>query len=447
MKAAIKTAATDAILSTAADAGISGGLKGAAVQKGVEIVGQAIDNPVGWTAKATHMIRNTGRYIKDGFTLGTMAVVESPVIQVPAGWMRKWSDNKAIDKEVESRLDKKIEAWKKQQRAACAKPDEAWEKELKKKASQMRDLLKEQTKKEVERDILRAYGVNSMEELHEKRDVEMKEGVAKEVKKEKTKAEANIVSTRTDDHVRDWMGIDPEKNPRESMLYDYAGGTQMSQFLENLKVVSDNDTKGWRKLRDVDWSKGAGAAAEMIGNLTKGDEGSKWSPTIGAGIAAAKTFLGVTNPVLGAAMDVAGLLATNRAARALTGEALKLGWSGAKLAGKGMKWLATRVGDGAIRLFKKPKKEEPPKEEKKEEPIPQRQLDYSGVNIPNLLPQESNAAYMMRMTGGMNVGPANANVVSYSGYRKPQYEKVDNRVMLAPPRVVKKKVRVKRRRT
>ena len=176
--------------------------------------------------------------------------------------------------------------------------------------------------------------------------------------------------------------------------------------------------------------------------MNKDEAGGKWSPLISASINAAKTAFGVTNPLLGGAMTIGGMLLTSPKARDLAVEGLKLGWSGAKLAGKGMKWLATRVGDGVIQVFKK--KKQKPKEEKKEEPIQQRPLDDSGTNIPNIfIPQESQTEYMKRMTGGMDTGPANANVPTYSGYRKPQYEKVQNRVMLAPPKVSKKTVRVK----
>lgn len=239
------------------------------------------------------------------------------------------------------------------------------------------------------------------------------------------------------DKINDFYGIDvtsdDPKIAREAQkvqaLNAYADGTQLQQAL--------NTIKNSKSLKDIDWSAVSGGAAELVGNATKKDEGSTWSPLVAAGIGAAKKYLGITNPLLGLAMDVGGLLATTPAARKVAG-----------MIGDGVVSVAKGAKDLTKRLFKG---KDPALQHSEgvipiHAPVEQKPMDYSGINIPNLLPQESNAAYMMRMTGGMNVGPANANVISYSGYKQPQYTKTDNAVMLAAPKRVKRKVRVRRRR-
>ena len=245
------------------------------------------------------------------------------------------------------------------------------------------------------------------------------------------------------DKINTFYGIDPTaddpKIAREGQkvqaLNAYADGTQLQQAL--------NTIKNSKSIKDIDWSAVSGGAAELVGNATKKDEGSTWSPLVAAGIGAAKKYLNITNPLLGMAMDVGGLLATTPIAREVAGKIIDGGVD-----------LAKRTKDRVVDITKRLFKGKDPALQHSEgvipihAPVEQKPIDYSGINIPNLLPQESNAAYMMRMTGGMNVGPANANVVSYSGYRKPQYTKTDNAVMLAAPRLKerRKKVRVRRRR-
>ena len=241
------------------------------------------------------------------------------------------------------------------------------------------------------------------------------------------------------DNINTLYGIDVTSDKPEvakealkvQALNKYADGTQLQQAL--------NTIKNSKSIKDINWSAVSGGAAELVGNATKKDEGSTWSPLVAAGIGAAKKYLNITNPLLGMAMDVGGLLATTPIAREV----------GKKLVDGGVD-LAKRTKDRVVDITKRLFKGKDPALQHSEgvipirAPVEQKPIDYSGINIPNLLPQESNAAYMMRMTGGMNVGPANANVVSYSGYKKPQYTKTDNAVMLAAPRL--KKVRVRRRR-
>ena len=308
---------------------------------------------------------------------------------------------------------------------------------------------------------------------------EEKEAIDKEVEEEieeretKAKREPSAMKQIKDafagdvveNHVNDFLGIDPVADDPEfrkmsqqaQALNKYAGGSAMSKVI---KSVRDAEPGNWRA---VDWRNMSGAAAELFSKMDQDNEGSTWNPIIGAGLNAAKTFL-KANPLLGAAIDIGGVLATSQTARNaakwLGGKVMDLGrYAYGKWTGKD---IALQHNDGVIPVFSKKKqqteeeKQEPTKKKHKktDEPIIPINTDSSGVNIPNLMPQESKAAYMMRVTGGMNVGPANENVPTYSGHRKPQYEKVDNRVMMAPPKVVvvrtpriRKRLRVKKKKS
>lgn len=452
-------------------------LKGTLIKKGVEIVNEAIENPTGTAASVYHESKKVIPAAKIVGRTG-MDVVGSMIN--PMAWDEYAGPSVGhdiVNAEVEVELNKRLRGerdrfrenrkrekakfdaqWKqmipnptRQELEDKAKQDKEWKKQYKKDKKELYNTLYSKENKQNIRRVIQqekiaeankpTQPIATMDELIKAKDKEVKQTRTEETTKIIKNAGDNLVFEGIDDQVRKWMNINPKVNPTESALYDYAGGTQIRQFLKNIKDVSGNSTQGWSKLKDIDWSKGVGAAAEVIGNLQRDEEGSRWSPLVTAGIGAAKKFLGVTNPILGIAMDVGGVLATTKLGR----NAVK--WVGEKAMGLGRnvinkvksRNLATMHSEGVIPIVSP----------KKEEPIVQKPIDYSGVNIPNiLLPQESNAAYMMRMTGGMNVGPANANVVTYSGYKKPQYEKVQNRVMLAPPRISSKrgKVRVRRRR-
>ena len=406
-----------------------------------KIVDDVIENPVKATAQAVHY----GKHAKNGATVG-FDYIKAPIKKA----IIAYNTEEKVVQETNRRIQSQVDAKKKKHREKKALLDEQWKKDnpnpswldrrRKRKADRQwedKNWVKENNYgrelfNKTKDEVIREQGYQNMADMTRKAQEQYMNEHNKERQQHQQKAAIDIV----DSQIRNWMGVSPEATPEASLLNDYAGGTQFSKFIKNIKDINEDPNKSWR---NVDLNSLSGAAAEVIGNLNKDQKGSTWSPLISAGIGAAKKFLGVTNPWLGIAMDVGGLLATTPAAR----EAAK--WVGDKAISLGRtvidkvrgKNLATMHREGVIPIVPKA------------EPIQQEQkpIDYSGINIPNLLPQESNAEYMMRMTGGMNVGPANANVVSYSGYRKPQYEKVDNRVMMAPPKLVKKKVRVKKKKS
>ena len=437
-------------LSTAAEnAGLVGGVKGLLVQKGVEFVGEAIQNPEGVGADLYHKSKKWGNTV-EGVQGKLASWYNTPehAKETIKGRIRgkafeltnndndlnAWREEQVKGKKAEDeRWNRKYPNPTKAEKKEKEKWDKEWQENLDREYMKKHDTTQAKYEKQLTEELIKEK--ESIEKAAEEKVQEYK----KQLKKEEKEREKKAVFENVDDRVRDWMDINPKKNPKESALYDYAGGTQIRQFLENIKDVSGTEGSTWQKIRDVDWTKGVGAAVEAYGNATKEEEGSRWTPLVGAAISGAKKWLGVTNPWLKLGMDAAAFLTTplgQKAVKWVGNKAMDVGEKVYnKLAGKD---LSREHNEGVIPIFQTPPK-----------PIEQKPIDYSGVNIPNLLPQESNAAYMMRMTGGMNVGPANANVPTYSGYRKPQYEKVQNRVMMAPPKIVvktpaiRKKMRVK----